>query len=103
LAAVSGILAGLVLTNETIRRFLRQDIMRESVFYQEIEAQGEQRGRREEAAVLVLRQLTYRFVTLPEPLVIRIGQLSLAQLEALSIAWLNFQSISDLEAWLERG
>jgi predicted transposase/invertase (TIGR01784 family) len=36
LAAVSGILAGLILDNETIQRLLRQEIMRESVFYQEI-------------------------------------------------------------------
>ena len=49
LTAASGILAGLVLNQETIGQILRRDIMRDSVVYQEIlregELIGEQRGR----------------------------------------------------------
>jgi predicted transposase YdaD len=41
-AASTAILAGLVLDQQLINRVLRSDIMRESVIYQEIEAQGRQ-------------------------------------------------------------
>jgi predicted transposase YdaD len=44
LMAASSILAGLVLEKDIIRRLLRQDIMRESVIYQEIEAEAIQKG-----------------------------------------------------------
>lgn len=46
-AAAAGILAGLVLKKELIHRILRQDVMRESVIYQEIETSGIQKGRLE--------------------------------------------------------
>ena len=39
-AAAAGILAGLVLKKELIHRILRQDVMRESVIYQEIKSEG---------------------------------------------------------------
>ncbi|MEA5533544.1 Rpn family recombination-promoting nuclease/putative transposase [Crocosphaera sp. XPORK-15E] len=61
LAAASGILAGLVLKQETIHQILRRDIMRESVIYQEIlqegEQRGEQRGREEAKAEIALNLL----------------------------------------------
>jgi predicted transposase/invertase (TIGR01784 family) len=103
LAAISGILAGLILSNETIRRFLRQDIMRESVFYQDIFQQGELRGEQREARSLVLRQLTHRVGELPPSLQSQVEALPLAQLENLSLALLNFQNETDLQHWLERG
>jgi predicted transposase/invertase (TIGR01784 family) len=46
-AAASAILAGLVLDKEMIHQVLRRDIMRESVIYQEIEAEAEARGEAE--------------------------------------------------------
>jgi hypothetical protein len=63
--------------------------------------QGEQIGRREEAEALILRQFSYKFGTLPAPLLSHIEQLSLEQLETLSVAWLSFESVADLEAWLQ--
>ncbi|MEO0801984.1 MAG: Rpn family recombination-promoting nuclease/putative transposase [Cyanobacteria bacterium J06642_2] len=42
IAASAGILAGLVLSKETIRGILRSDIMKESVIYQEIKQEGMQ-------------------------------------------------------------
>ncbi len=42
--AASAVLAGLVLKKDFIWQVLRQDIMRESVIYQEIEAEAEARG-----------------------------------------------------------
>jgi hypothetical protein len=50
-------------------------------------------------AALILRQLTHRLGTLPAPLVSRIEQLSLERLETLSLDWLNFQNLADLELW----
>jgi predicted transposase YdaD len=72
-------------------------------------ALGEQRGREigqlegatQEAATLILRQLTHRFSDLPLSLSTRIEQLPLAQLEALSVAWLDWQGEAEVEEWLE--
>jgi predicted transposase/invertase (TIGR01784 family) len=47
LAAATSILAGLVLNRETIKKILRSDIMRESVIYQDILEEGEEKGRQE--------------------------------------------------------
>lgn len=44
IAAASSILAGLVLEKDLIQRVLRQEIMRESVIYQEIKLEGKQEG-----------------------------------------------------------
>jgi predicted transposase/invertase (TIGR01784 family) len=44
IAAASSVLAGLVLDNHVINQILRSDIMRESVVYQEILAEGEAKG-----------------------------------------------------------
>ncbi|GEA28614.1 hypothetical protein MiAbW_03190 [Microcystis aeruginosa NIES-4325] len=42
--AIEGILAGLVLNRETIKKIPRSDIMRESVIYQDILEEGEEKG-----------------------------------------------------------
>jgi predicted transposase YdaD len=107
-AASAGILAGLLLERDLIQQILRREIMQQSVLYQEWRAEflregeqiGEQRGAQREAAALILRQLAHRFGTLPEPLVTRIEQLPLEQLESLSVAWLDWQGVEDLEGWL---
>lgn len=52
-AAATGILAGLVLDEQVIRRLLWRELMRESIIYQEIREEAQQ----EEARSLVLRQL----------------------------------------------
>lgn len=54
-AATTAILAGLVLNQELIKRILRREIMRESVVYQEILAEGEQIGI-EKIALNLLRE-----------------------------------------------
>ncbi len=70
-------------------------MMRESVIYQEILEEGRQEGER----LLVLRLLTRRVGSLPDALQSQIKTLPLDQLEALAEALLEFQSITDLEAW----
>jgi predicted transposase/invertase (TIGR01784 family) len=104
LTAATGILAGLELSQTIIRRLIRSDIMQESVIYQEIlregEARGEARGRTDEGRALITRLLTRKFGNLAPELVNRVNQLSIEQLENLSEAVLDFNSIADLETWL---
>ena len=102
------ILAGLKYKKDFIRQLFREGMMRESVIYQEIlaegeqigEKRGEQRGEQRERK-LVLRLLTLRVGELPQDLRQRIETLSLSQLENLGEALLDFQEIADLHAWLE--
>jgi predicted transposase YdaD len=79
--------------------------LQETQVYQEAKVEGEQRGReqgrREEAVALLFLQLTHKFGALPTSAVNRIEQLSLEQLQTLSVAWLDFQSLADLDAWLQ--
>ncbi|MBD2776919.1 Rpn family recombination-promoting nuclease/putative transposase [Iningainema tapete] len=66
--------------------------------YQEIKEEG----RLEEAANLVIRQITKRIgQKLSDEIVGRISGLPLAVLEDLSEALLDFHSLADLHAWLE--
>jgi hypothetical protein len=63
---------------------------------------GERLGRQAEGRSLILRQLTRRVGTLPNSALDRINQLSLEQIEILSEALLDFQTIADLSNWLEQ-
>lgn len=86
LLAVSGILAGLVLNETTIKQILRSDIMRESVIYQEILREGEikgkltgkQEGKLEVALNLLKNQMSIKQVVsltdLPEDLIQELAQ-----------------------------
>lgn len=107
ISAYTQILAGLKYEKDLIRQLFREGMMRESVIYQEILREGEQRGEQRERA-LILRQLTRRVGELPQEVLDRIETLSLEQLENLGEALLDFQAIpqggtakpnADLEAW----
>jgi predicted transposase YdaD len=78
--------------------------MRESVVYQDIlregKEQGIEQGRQEGKAALVLRQLNRRLGSALAEIEARIQQLSLAQIEALGEALLDFETAGDLERWL---
>jgi hypothetical protein len=50
---------------------------------------------------LVLRQLVRRVGVLPDQVRLRVAALSLAQLETLGEALLDFTSLADLESWLQ--
>ncbi|MEH2464174.1 Rpn family recombination-promoting nuclease/putative transposase [Nostoc sp.] len=103
ISAYTQILAGLKYNQDLIRQLFREGMMRESVIYQEILAEGEQRGREEgrkaEGQLLILRLLTRRVGELPQEVLDRIETLSLEQLENLGEALLDFQVIADLETW----
>ncbi|MEA5511920.1 DUF4351 domain-containing protein [Crocosphaera sp. UHCC 0190] len=95
LAASTAILAGLVLNKDIIQRLLRNDIMKESVIYQEIEDQGRQKGETN----LILRLLNRRIGEISPQLSQKIQSLSIEQLENLGEALLDFHSTEDLEQW----
>lgn len=111
-AASTAVLAGLVLEKDLIRRVLRYELMRESVIYQDILAEGLERGRqegrvegRQEGRVegerlLVLRLLNRRLGALSDDVQTQINQLTLLQLEALGEALLDFTAPEDLNGWL---
>ena len=68
--------------------------------------QGIVQGRAQEGRSLILRQLNRRLFnrrvgTLPESVTTRIADLSIEQIETLAEELLDFQSIADLEVWLE--
>ena len=96
IAAATSLLAGLVLKKDVIRAVLREEIMQESVIYQDIKKQGVQEGK----AGLVLRQLKRRIGEIEANDEIRINGLSVEQLEALGEALLDFSSYDDLSSWL---
>ena len=60
---------------------------------------GRKQGREQEAINLIVRILTKRFGDLPEEMRVKISGLSLAALEDLSEALLDFNNLADLQAW----
>ncbi len=108
------ILAGLRFPKALIYQLLREDVMQESVIYQDILQKGEargtqkglqqglQQGKRQEAASLVLRLLKRKVGTLEPQVQKRIERLSLTRLEALGEALLDFAGMADLLGWLEQ-
>ncbi|MDK2461414.1 DUF4351 domain-containing protein, partial [Aphanizomenon sp. PH219] len=81
-----------------------EDIMRESVIYQDIfqkgEKQGEKLGRTEGEQRTIIRQLTRRFGELDSSLVDKIKTLNIEKLDNLADALLDFSNINNLGTWL---
>ena len=100
LAAATAILAGLVLSKEIIGSLLREEIMRESVIYQDIRESGKAQGRREEAVALILQLLNRRLGEISSTVSQKIRELSPEQLETLGEALLDFTSLTVLTTWL---
>lgn len=92
------ILAGLRFEKNLIRKFLREDMMRESVIYQDIW----QRSRKQEALSLVKRLLGLRFGEVNPSLLDRVQGLSVEQLEAFVEILFNRSEMADVEVWLEQ-
>ncbi|GBE94690.1 DUF4351 domain-containing protein [Nostoc cycadae] len=98
IVAYTEILAGLKFEKGLIRQFLSEDVMQESVIYQDILQKGEQR----EAFRFLMRQLTRRFGEIDSSIIDRIRVLSTEQLEVLGEEFVDFSTISDLIALLEQ-
>lgn len=107
IASCSEILAGLRFKQNVIHQFLREDMMQESVIYQEIIQkgleqgleQGLERGKQAEIS-LIIRQLNRRIGQINSVFSEQIYQLSFAELEGLGEALLDFESEGDLVTWL---
>jgi predicted transposase YdaD len=100
LAACVAVLAGLRFDQSLIRQLFREEIMRESVIYREILQQGLQQGLQQEARSLIGRLLLRRFGAVDPQLQEQIQALSIAQLEELAEALLDFSAVTDLTLWL---
>jgi predicted transposase YdaD len=101
-AAYTEILAGLRFEKNLIRQLLSEDIMQESVIYQDILQKGEQKGEQKEAFRFLNRQLNRRFGEISLPIIEKMRLLSTEQLEILGEEFLDFSEISDLVTWLDR-
>jgi predicted transposase YdaD len=104
ISSCTQILAGLRFKQNVIRNLFREEIMRESVIYQDIIQKGRAEGRaeaRQEEFLLIIRLLTRQIGTLDPELLERIRKLSFSEWADLGEALLDFSDISDLVAWLE--
>jgi hypothetical protein len=108
-AVCSRLLTGLRFNKQLIQQFFREGIMRESVIYQDILREvlqqglerGLEQGKQQEGVALVLRQLTHHIGALASEVKERIRGLSIAQLEELAEALLDFSQPMDLMNCLE--
>ena len=103
IAAATSILAGLILNKELIQAVFREEIVQDSVIYQDIKKQGLEQGLeqgRKQQASLILRLLKRRIGKIELSEETRITGLSVEQLEALGDALLDFSSHDDLITWL---
>ena len=98
IAGCTEILAGLKFEKDLVRQFLREDIMQESVIYQDIL----QKGKKEEAVKWITSFLNYRFGDVNSSLIAEIQVLSLPKLEAMRNVLFNFVTLADLEVWLKQ-
>jgi len=64
--------------------------------------EGREKGKHEQAIAMILRQLPWKIGAVKPYLQEEIEELSLSDLEDLSIALLKFSDSDDLELWLER-
>ncbi|WGV23388.1 DUF4351 domain-containing protein [Halotia branconii] len=109
-AAYTEILAGLRFEKDLIHQLLSEDMMQESVIYQDIllkgerqgEQKGEKKGEQREALRFLQRQLNRRFGEIDSSIIERLRVLSTEQLEVLGEEFLDFANVSDLVAWLEQ-
>ncbi len=97
-AAYTEILAGLRFKKDLIRQLLSEDIMQESVIYQDIL----QKGKQEEAFQFLNRLLSRRFGEIELSTIERIQVLSKEELETLGEALFDLENVADLEAWLNQ-
>ena len=100
-AACTEILAGLRFDKSFIRQLLSEDIMQESVIYQDILQKGERLGRQQEAFQFLNRQLNRRFGSIDPSIIERVRGLSTEQLELLGEDFLSFSDVANLLDWLD--
>ncbi len=108
ISACVQVLAGLRFEKNLIKQLFREEIMQESVIYQDILQkglqqglqQGKEQGKKQEALQLIMRLLTRRFGAIEPEMQQQIRTLSITQLEELAEALLDFNNQSDLVNYL---
>lgn len=100
-------LAGLRYNKNLVYHILKEnDMLEESVVYQDIlrkgKREGVQQGLLQEGNTIVQRQLERRFGKLSLTIRRRIERLTVAQLEELGVALLEFQTPQEMHAWLQQ-
>ena len=98
IAAYTEILAGLKFEKDLIQQFLGEDIMQESVIYQDILQKGEQK----EALRFCMFLLNERFSEIDTSIIERVQVLNKEKQEALGRALLRISLIADLLIWLDQ-
>ncbi len=101
LTTCTHILAGLKLEKDFIKSLLKEEIMQSSVTYQEIKRQAKIEGKIGEALSLLLKIITRNLGQIDQDLWQKIEQLNLEKIEDLTVNIFNFDSILDVELWLE--
>jgi predicted transposase/invertase (TIGR01784 family) len=99
LTAGAAIFAGLKLDQQLINQLFRRDFMQGSVIYDQIFQEGEARGEVRWKRDLLIKQLTRRVGVLSAEIVRRVEGLPLERVEDLGVALLDFASIDDLLSW----
>jgi predicted transposase YdaD len=106
IAAYTEILAGLRFEKDFIRQLLSEDIMQESVIYQDIlqkgERIGEQRGEQRGELKFCLFLLNQRFGEIDSLIVEKVKGFPVEQLENLGAALFNISEVADLVIWLNQ-
>ncbi|NEQ57674.1 MAG: Rpn family recombination-promoting nuclease/putative transposase [Moorea sp. SIO4A1] len=108
ISACTQLLAGLRFHQRLITELFPEEVMQESVIYQKIIQKGHKlgllegklEGRQEEGYSIVRRLITRRFGSVSDQLLEGIQKLSVAQLEELSEALLDFETVTDIAVWL---
>ncbi|MCT7956165.1 Rpn family recombination-promoting nuclease/putative transposase [Laspinema palackyanum] len=101
IAACTQVLAGLRFSKDLIANFFREEIMQESVIYQDILQKGLNQGKKQEAIAMIMRPITRRFGSLDPDIRDRIDALTTAQLEDLNEALFDLTEVTDLVTWLQ--
>ncbi|BAZ19687.1 hypothetical protein NIES4073_05600 [Kalymmatonema gypsitolerans NIES-4073] len=100
ISACVQVLAGLRFPKNLITQLFREEVMQESVIYQDILQKGEQRGLQKGEVAVILRLLIRRFGAIEPEIQQQIQTLSITQLDELAEALLDFSSQSDLVNYL---
>ncbi|MGI0481007.1 Rpn family recombination-promoting nuclease/putative transposase [Geminocystis sp. CENA526] len=108
ISACVELLAGINYSEELIKMYLHDDILKESVTYQRIlndgvtkgEKLGEKKGEKNEAIALISRLLKKRFGEDSETIKPRLNTLSVEQLELFGESLFDFNCFEDAIAWL---
>lgn len=88
------------LTREEIETMIGMSL-KQTKFYQDVFAEGEQAGEARGEVKVLLKQLQRRFGVLPPVLLDRISNLSVERLDDLAEALLDWQQVEALTDWLE--